>query len=54
MNHIVISSWSYGIVLYEIYTLGGDPYPKMDGHMAFKRLQEGYRMERSDDCPKDV
>ncbi|KAL9964653.1 hypothetical protein ACROYT_G028327 [Oculina patagonica] len=38
--------WSYGIVMYEIFTIGGSPYPKTDGKALASLLQEGYRMPR--------
>lgn len=38
--------WSYGIVMYEIFTIGGAPYPKVDGKALASLLQEGYRMPR--------
>lgn len=38
--------WSYGIVMYEIFTIGGVPYPKVDGKALSSLLQEGYRMPR--------
>ncbi|XP_072167449.1 uncharacterized protein [Diadema setosum] len=46
--------WSFGIVLYEIYTLGGVPYPGMDGRSVIAQLQRGYRMERPSVCPEDI
>ena len=40
--------WSYGILLWEIFSLGTDPYPGFaDDRDLFDRLTEGYRM----DCP---
>ncbi|XP_063955902.1 fibroblast growth factor receptor 3-like isoform X2 [Lytechinus pictus] len=46
--------WSFGIVLYEIYTLGGVPYPGMDGRYVISKLQQGYRMERPTMCPEEI
>ncbi|CAH3158993.1 unnamed protein product, partial [Pocillopora meandrina] len=38
--------WSYGVLLYEIFTIGGSPYPKMDGGQILTSLEAGYRMPR--------
>ncbi|XP_078604929.1 uncharacterized protein LOC144878339 [Branchiostoma floridae x Branchiostoma japonicum] len=43
--------WSFGIVLYEICTLGGDPYPGVAVNHLKDRLQAGYRMPQPEDCP---
>lgn len=38
--------WSYGVVLYETFTVGGSPYPRMDGKKIANLLQQGYRMPK--------
>ncbi|KAM7434861.1 hypothetical protein ABFA07_015132 [Porites harrisoni] len=42
--------WSYGVVLYEILTVGGSPYPDINARKIAQKLQEGYRMPK----PKHV
>ncbi|CAH1272829.1 FGFR4 [Branchiostoma lanceolatum] len=44
--------WSFGIVLYEICTLGGDPYPGVAVADMKERLKSGNRMRRPEDCPQ--
>ncbi|XP_019615810.1 PREDICTED: slit homolog 1 protein-like [Branchiostoma belcheri] len=43
--------WSFGIVLYEISTLGGEPYPDVAIAHLKDRLQAGFRMPNPEGCP---
>ncbi|XP_076182482.1 PDGF- and VEGF-receptor related isoform X2 [Ptiloglossa arizonensis] len=38
--------WSYGIVLWEFFTLAETPYPGMEAEKLYERLVAGYRMEQ--------
>ncbi|RUS85688.1 hypothetical protein EGW08_006564, partial [Elysia chlorotica] len=42
--------WSFGILLFELVTLGGVPYPTVPTRDLLRRLQAGYRMPRPDSC----
>ncbi|XP_060530619.1 vascular endothelial growth factor receptor 1 isoform X2 [Cylas formicarius] len=47
--------WSFGIVLWELFSLGKTPYPGMEANeRLYNRLVEGYRMESPEYAPKEV
>ncbi|XP_077559464.1 vascular endothelial growth factor receptor 1-like [Haemaphysalis longicornis] len=47
--------WSYGVLLWEIFSLGGNPYPgAVIDESFYKRLKNGYRMEKPDYASDDV
>ncbi|XP_052873677.1 tyrosine-protein kinase receptor torso [Anopheles cruzii] len=58
MTHQVYTSqsdvWSYGILLYEICTLGGSPYPSISTSKLLRYLESGYRMERPKSCSEEL
>nr|XP_033203848.1 vascular endothelial growth factor receptor 1 isoform X1 [Bombus vancouverensis nearcticus] len=38
--------WSFGIVLWEFFTLAKTPYPGMEAEKQYQKLIEGYRLEQ--------
>ncbi|KAI1702858.1 protein tyrosine kinase domain-containing protein [Ditylenchus destructor] len=46
--------WSYGILLYEIFTFGHTPYPGMHNREVIEQLEQGYRMSRPQGCPEPI
>ncbi|XP_075210916.1 protein kinase receptor Ret oncogene [Lycorma delicatula] len=52
-DHVYTSKsdiWSFGILLWELVTLGSSPYPGVAVHNLFYLLRAGYRMEKPENC----
>ncbi|KAI1709089.1 protein tyrosine kinase domain-containing protein [Ditylenchus destructor] len=46
--------WSYGILLYEIFTRGQVPYPGMHNREVIEQVEQGYRMPCPKNCPEQI
>jgi proto-oncogene tyrosine-protein kinase Ret len=46
--------WSFGIVGYELITLGATPYPGIPPQNLYHLLRSGYRMERPENCSPEI
>ncbi|KAM6157291.1 proto-oncogene tyrosine-protein kinase receptor Ret isoform 12-T12 [Erethizon dorsatum] len=46
--------WSFGVLLWEIVTLGGNPYPGIPPERLFNLLKTGHRMDRPDNCSEEM
>ncbi|XP_078575854.1 angiopoietin-1 receptor-like [Branchiostoma floridae x Branchiostoma japonicum] len=46
--------WSFGILLWEIVTLGGTPYSGMKSRTLLRSLREGYRLPKPRNCEEDL
>jgi len=46
--------WSFGILMWEIVTLGSTPYPGMGAREVMRRVRDGYRLERPGHCHPEL
>ncbi|XP_022240583.1 proto-oncogene tyrosine-protein kinase receptor Ret-like [Limulus polyphemus] len=46
--------WSFGVVLWEISTLGATPYPGVTPERLFHLLKSGYRMNKPNACSDEL
>ena len=48
------SRWSFGVLLWEIFSFGGSPYPGLPMKELFSFLEEGERMDCPEICPNEI
>lgn len=46
--------WSFGVLLWEIYSFGRVPYPRIPLADVVKHVEKGYQMEAPEGCPKAI
>ncbi|KYQ51355.1 Tyrosine kinase receptor Cad96Ca [Trachymyrmex zeteki] len=46
--------WSFGILMWEIVTLGSTPYPDMTAREVMRNVHNGYRLERPSHCRSEL
>jgi len=52
-DHVYTSKsdvWSFGVLLWEMVTLGLSPYPRVAANKLFNFLKAGYRMGKPKNC----
>ncbi|PIO26144.1 hypothetical protein AB205_0146030, partial [Aquarana catesbeiana] len=46
--------WSYGILLWEVYSYGRGPYPRLTVKEVYEKVCNGYRLEAPANCPQII
>uniref|UniRef100_A0A1B6LY24 receptor protein-tyrosine kinase n=1 Tax=Graphocephala atropunctata TaxID=36148 RepID=A0A1B6LY24_9HEMI len=46
--------WSFGILMWEIVTLGSTPYANMGAREVMRRVRDGYRLDRPSHCRPEL
>ena len=46
--------WSFGILVWEVMTLGSPPYPGFTNEQTIEYISNGLIMQISDQCPKEM
>ncbi|CAH0768790.1 unnamed protein product [Bemisia tabaci] len=46
--------WSFGVLVWEIVTLGSTPYPGLAAAEVMKRVRDGYRLDKPEHCRREL
>ncbi|XP_015430678.1 PREDICTED: tyrosine-protein kinase Fps85D isoform X1 [Dufourea novaeangliae] len=46
--------WSYGVLMWEIFSKGGNPYSGMSNSQAREKIDSGYRMPAPENTPEEI
>uniref|UniRef100_A0A7E4VN86 Protein kinase domain-containing protein n=1 Tax=Panagrellus redivivus TaxID=6233 RepID=A0A7E4VN86_PANRE len=47
-------TWAYGVLLWELTSLGQVPYSNVENHLIMEFLEAGNRLEKPVHCPKEI
>ena len=51
---ILINSWSFGVVMWEVVTVGGTPYSDVNLDDIYPQLMSGLRLQRPNHCTQPI
>ena len=51
---LLLFQWAFGVTLWEMMTLGQQPYADIDPFEMSAYLQEGYRIAHPHNCPDEL
>ncbi|CAH0559226.1 unnamed protein product [Brassicogethes aeneus] len=46
--------WSFGVLIWEIVTLGSTPYPGLSAAEVMRKVREGYRLDKPEHCRREL
>ncbi|XP_021933765.1 tyrosine kinase receptor Cad96Ca-like isoform X2 [Zootermopsis nevadensis] len=46
--------WSFGVLIWEIVTLGSTPYPGLAAAEVMRRVRDGYRLDKPEHCRREL
>ena len=46
--------WSFGILMWEIVTLGSTPYPGLSTKEVMRKVRDGYRLDKPEHCKREM
>ncbi|KAJ1525989.1 hypothetical protein ONE63_009169 [Megalurothrips usitatus] len=46
--------WSYGVLMWEVVTLGSTPYPGLGAAEVMRRVRDGYRLDKPEHCRREL
>jgi len=51
---VIAVQWSFGVTVWELFMLGGQPYAEVDPFEMAAYLETGYRLTQPHNCPSDL
>ncbi|KAL1501374.1 hypothetical protein ABEB36_006704 [Hypothenemus hampei] len=46
--------WSFGVLMWEVVTLGSTPYPGMSAAEVMRKVRDGFRLDKPEHCRREI